>query len=146
MFLGDFRMFLRIEKGSAVPISRQMRDQIRALCLAGRLKPRDALPSVRQLGRELAVNQNTVLRVYERLVAEGYLEMRHGEGTFVADRPPTWRFAEQRRQLAGELEQLIRQGRMLGLTDAQLRDVFGKALEDAQAAEPEVDRRGEKVS
>lgn len=139
-------MFVRIEKGSAVPISRQIRDQIRALCLAQTLKPRDTLPSVRQLARELAVNQNTVLRVYERLEAEGYLEMRHGEGTFVADQPPTWRFAEQQQQLTEELQQWIRQGRMLGLTDRQLGDVFQKVLDDSRAAHAGVDTTGEKVS
>jgi len=139
-------MFLRIEKGSAVPISRQIVSQIRALCLAEKLKPRDALPSVRQLARELAVNQNTILRVYERLVAEGYLEMRHGEGTFVARQPPTWRLAEQQEQLTEELKQLIRQGRMLGLSDQQLCEVFQSAVTDSRAAAAAQDTPGEKVS
>ena len=79
-------MFLRIEKGSAVPISRQIADQIATLCAPGGVQPGERLPSVRELARELAVNQNTVLRVYERLCGEGLLEMRHGQGTFVAGR------------------------------------------------------------
>ena len=79
-------MFLRIEKGSAVPISRQIADQIASLCASGGVQPGERLPSVRELARELAVNQNTVLRVYERLCGEGLLEMRHGQGTFVAGR------------------------------------------------------------
>ena len=139
-------MFLRIEKSSAVPISRQIASQIRALCLAEKLKPRDALPSVRQLARELAVNQNTILRIYERLVAEGYLEMRHGQGTFVAEQPPTWRLAEQQEQLAEELKQLIRQGRMLGLSDQQLCNVFQSAVTDSRAAAAAPDMPGEGVS
>lgn len=138
-------MFLRIEKGSAVPISRQLADQIRAQCVAEKLKPRDTLPSVRQLARELAVNQNTILRVYERLVAEGFLEMRHGEGTFVAERPPTWRLAEQKAQLADELKQWIRQGRMLGLDGPQLHEVFQSALTESQTAPANVDVPGEKT-
>ncbi len=77
-------MFLRIEKGSAVPISRQIAEQIASLCASGSLQPGERLPSVRELARELAVNQNTILRVYERLCGEGLLEMRHGQGTFVA--------------------------------------------------------------
>ena len=139
-------MFLRIERGSAVPISRQLADQIRAQCLAKRVRPRDALPSVRQLARELAVNQNTILRVYERLVAEGFLEMRHGEGTFVAEQPPTWRLAEQQTQLGEELKQLVRQGRMLGLSDSQLHEVFQMALGDSQPASASVEVTGEDVS
>ena len=121
-------MFIRVEKGSSVPISRQMADQIRALCLAGTLKPSDQLPSVRQLARELAVNQNTVLRVYERLAAEGCLEMRHGDGTYVTHRPPIWQLDGQRQQFADELQQLVRRGLMLGISADELRDLLDQAL------------------
>ena len=82
-------MFIRVEPTSGVPITRQIADQIRALCAGGAVKPGDQLPSVRVLARQLAVNQNTVLRVYERLTAEGLLERRHGSGTYVADRLPS---------------------------------------------------------
>ena len=92
-------MFLRIEKGSAVPISRQIADQIASHCASGSVRPGDRLPSVRELARELAVNQNTILRVYERLCGEGLLEMRHGQGTFIAARA-------KRGQLAVTLEEL----------------------------------------
>ena len=78
-------MLLRVEKGSATPISRQLADQIAALFTAGKLKAGDRLPSVRELARELAVNQNTILRVYEKLASEGVVEMRQGQGTFVAE-------------------------------------------------------------
>ena len=49
--------------------------------------PDDRLPGVRVLAHDLAINQNTVLRVYERLTMEGLLERKHGDGTFV------WRVA-----------------------------------------------------
>ncbi len=122
-------MFVRIEKGSAVSITRQLCDQVRALCLAGTLKPADQLPSVRQLARELAVNQNTVLRVYERLAAEGWLEMRHGDGTYVTPRPPIWQLDGQRRQFAEELQQLVRRGLMLGIGADELRELLDQTLE-----------------
>ena len=80
-------MRLRIEPSSGVPISRQIADQIRSQCVAGALKTGDRVPSVRELARELAVNQNTILHVYERLTAEGWLETRHGSGTFVKRNP-----------------------------------------------------------
>src|SRR5690554_5922097 len=98
-------MLIRIEKGSGVPISRQIAGQIVAQCLSGALPPGRQLPSVRELARELAVNQNTVLRVYEKLTGEGYLERRHGSGTFVADPLPTGRFADQQRRFEDELAQ-----------------------------------------
>ena len=38
---------------------------------SGKLKPGERLPSVRELARDLGVNQNTILRVYERLSGDG---------------------------------------------------------------------------
>ncbi|MCH9652688.1 MAG: winged helix-turn-helix domain-containing protein [Planctomycetes bacterium] len=58
-------------------------EQIRAHCLSGPLKAGHNLPSVWKLVQRLTVNVNTVVRDYERLSAEGLVEMRHGEGTFV---------------------------------------------------------------
>jgi GntR family transcriptional regulator len=130
-------VFVRIERGSAVSITRQLCDQVRALCLAGTLKPGDQLPSVRQLARELAVNQNTVLRVYERLAAEGWLEMRHGDGTYVTPRPPIWQLDGQRRQFAEELQQLVRRGLMLGIGADELRELLDQTLEASLSNSPE---------
>jgi len=123
-------MFLRIEKGSAVPISRQIAAQIRALCCAGTLTPGERLPSVRQLARELTVNQNTILRVYERLSAGGLLEMRHGQGTFVAKRPSARGVRDHRKKFMDEWQQLIRQGRMLGLSEDEFRELLEAALSE----------------
>ena len=129
-------MFLRIEKGSAVPISRQIARQIAALCAAGGLNPGDRLPSVRELARDLGVNQNTILRVYERLCGDGLLEMRQGQGTFVAERAKANASPGQRARLIEELRQLARQGLSLGLTPEQFHELVAIALDElhAQAA------------
>lgn len=100
-------MFIRIETSSGLPITRQIMDQIRTQCASGALAPHDRLPSVRELARELAVNQNTILRVYERLTNEGLLERRHGDGTYVAARPPKGQVGAQQELLRGELERLV---------------------------------------
>ena len=78
-------MFLRIEPSSAVPIYRQITDQIRESIACGLLKPGEQMPSVRQLADELAVNQNTILKVYNELCRDGVLKTERGSGTFVAD-------------------------------------------------------------
>lgn len=131
-------MYLRIEKGSAVPISRQIADQIATLCASGGVKPGERLPSVRELARDLAVNQNTVLRVYERLCGEGLLEMRHGQGTFATGRMSPSRMATHRARLVDELRQIARQATGLGLSRDELHELLAEAMNGAVAAEPVV--------
>ncbi len=125
-------MILRIEKGSAVPISRQIAGQIATLCASGKLQPSERMPSVRELARELAVNQNTILRVYERLVSEGLLEMRHGQGTFVSTQSQDGRLATHRNRLLEELRQIARQSIALGLSEEQIHELLAEALEQLQ--------------
>ena len=131
-------MFLRIEKGSAVPISRQIADQIATQCVSGGLRPGERIPSVRELARELAVNQNTVLRVYERLCGDGLLEMRHGQGTFVADRASYGRLAVHRARLVDELRQIARQAVGLGLSADELHTLLAEAAEGIEDTLPVV--------
>ena len=121
-------MFLRIEKGSAVPISSQIEKQIAMLCAAGKLKSGEKLPSVRELARELAVNQNTILRVYERLVRDELLEMRHGQGTFVTRNSRSSTLASHRQRLLEELRQWAQQGLSMGLPAEEMHAILDEAL------------------
>jgi GntR family transcriptional regulator len=129
-------MFLRIEKGSAVPISRQIADQIASLCASGILRPGERLPSVRELARELAVNQNTVLRVYERLSGEGLLDMRHGQGTFVAAPARAGQLSAHRNRLVDELRQVARQAIGLGLSTDEIHELLAEATNGLEARRP----------
>lgn len=125
-------MHVRIQRGSGVPISRQIDAQIRAQILSGGLRAQQPLPSVRQLARELAVNVNTVVRVYEKLAAEGLIEMRHGEGTFVAPQastPNPRQLAAHCEELADEFDGLVRRGTMLGLGPQDLRRLLSESLQ-----------------
>jgi len=129
-------MYIRIERGVSAPISRQIAEQIRAQCLAGGLKAGQCLPSVRQLARELVVNVNTVVRVYERLAAEGLIEMRHGDGTFVLPAPASTDGAAElknhREQFSREFQGVVRRGLMAGLTLPDLRRMLTEAVTEAR--------------
>lgn len=127
-------MHMHIDRGSSTPISRQLIEQISAACASGRWLPGDRLPSVRQLARELTVNQNTVLRVYEKLTSEGVLEMRHGDGTFVASRATRKQWTQQRQQFIDELVLVLRRGQLLGLTQNELQEVVRDTLESIEAS------------
>ncbi len=124
-------MFIRIESSSGVPITRQIVDQIRSRCASGFLKPGERMPSVRELAQQLAVNQNTILRAYERATAEGLLEMRHGEGTFVADFAAGRQLKRERRSLEEEAARWVRRGLMLLCSPEELHAMLDEALDAA---------------
>jgi len=63
----------------------QIYGQLRAGIVEGRLAANTRLPSTRDLAVQLGVSRKTTLDVFERLIAEGYLRTRAGDGTFVAD-------------------------------------------------------------
>lgn len=58
---------------------------IRQAILEHRLDPGTALPASRQLAAELGIGRNTVVRAYDQLLVEGYLESKTGSGTFVSE-------------------------------------------------------------
>ena len=81
-------MLVSLDTADATPIYAQVERGLRAAIAAGRLRPGDQLPTVRELAVELRVNANTVARVYGELERAGVFETRRGVGTFVrAGRP-----------------------------------------------------------
>lgn len=81
---GTVLTLVSVDKHSKVPLFRQLETQLRNAILAGSLAGGTRLPSSRALAIELGVSRPTVVLVLERLAVEGFLEARHGAGTFVA--------------------------------------------------------------
>jgi DNA-binding transcriptional regulator YhcF (GntR family) len=73
-----------LDPHSGIPIYRQLMDQVRWLAASNRLKPGDALPSVRELALEHAVNAMTISKAYSLLEAEGILTRQRGKPMTVA--------------------------------------------------------------
>lgn len=91
---------LHVDPRDAVPIWKQIEEGMRRLVASGALAPGAAVPSVRDLARDLQVNPATVVRAYQRLVDAGLFAVRRGEGTFVAEAPPSLPKPERARALA----------------------------------------------
>jgi len=77
-------LVLGIDPARPEPLHRQLYGGLRAAILEQRLKPGARLPSTRALATTLGLARNTVHGAYDQLLAEGYLETRHGSGTYVA--------------------------------------------------------------
>ena len=88
---------LSVDPSDAVPLWKQIEENVRRLVASGALRPGAAVPSVRDLARDLSINPATVAKGYQRLVDAGILSVKRGEGTFVADKPPVPPAASARR-------------------------------------------------
>lgn len=74
----------------------QLFDQIVELLVRGRLPAGARMPATRQLAHDLGVSRNTVVQTYERLAAEGFIEMRGPRGGFVTERAADLLVAQER--------------------------------------------------
>ena len=90
---------LIIDTSDPRPIGRQIEEGLLQLVTSGTLAPGEPIPSVRDLARDLRVKPNTVAKVFQRLGEAGVLEMRRGEGTYVAQDPPLPTAAERQARL-----------------------------------------------
>ena len=72
-----------INREDSLSFMKQLQNQIRTAILEGKLKAGEKLPPSRSMARELGVSRNTVIQVYEQLIAEGYLTSIEGSGTYV---------------------------------------------------------------
>jgi GntR family transcriptional regulator/MocR family aminotransferase len=87
-----------VDRAAGVPMSVQLCGQLRAAMNDGRLKAGERLPSSRALAAALGVSRTVVTEAYEQLYAVGWVEGRHGSGTYVADiAPPPARAPERAR-------------------------------------------------
>jgi GntR family transcriptional regulator/MocR family aminotransferase len=75
---------LVLDRGGDQPLAVQITGQLRAAVAGGRLRAGERLPSSRALAASLGVSRTVVTNAYLQLFAEGWLEARHGSGTYVA--------------------------------------------------------------
>jgi GntR family transcriptional regulator len=126
-------MFIRIEPSSSSPIYRQIMDQIKHQVAAGMLKAGDKVPSVRQLAGQLAVNQNTILKVYGELCREHVLEVDRGNGTVVAQGNSMLSMSDRKRTVAALLREAAVQAIHLGIPVEQTHALLEKEYQAIEA-------------
>ena len=74
---------VQVERNAPASLQVQLTEQLRRAILDGRLVAGMRLPSTRTLAAEAGVSRNVALAAYDELFAEGYVEGRHGSGTYV---------------------------------------------------------------
>src|SRR6185503_3835203 len=81
-------LVITFDPRSALPLHRQLYEELRRSILSGRLLPGQRIPSTRAMARSLGISRTTVTQSYEDLLSEGYLQASHGSGTFICEQLP----------------------------------------------------------
>jgi GntR family transcriptional regulator/MocR family aminotransferase len=78
---------IELDRTSPASLSAQVASQLRSAILSGLLQAEHTLPATRRLATELGVSRGVVVRAFEQLSGEGFLESLGTGGTKVAVRP-----------------------------------------------------------
>jgi len=108
---------IQIQAGE--PIYEQIIHAVKRALATEHLRPGDRFPAVRAISAELKINPNTVQKAVTALVAAGVLEVRSGQGSFVARSVVADR-REQARTLEPLVEKLLIEASRLGLEEEEL--------------------------
>jgi GntR family transcriptional regulator len=119
---------------AGIPVHEQVGFAARKAIISGKLRPGDAVPSVRALSKAMKIHVNTAQKVISQLVAEGLLEVRPGIGTVVCRRSNGGR-AERSRLLGREVEELTIEAMRLGLTLDELQSAIATSWHRLQPEE-----------
>lgn len=77
-------------------LSRQLYEALRQRILDGQLGSGTRLPASRDLAKSLSISRNTAMRAYDQLYAEGFIEGRVGDGTYVAQLQSAQKYAKSK--------------------------------------------------
>lgn len=120
-----------LDPRSPTPLWAQIAARIRVAVAAQEYGAGDALPSVRQLASSLRVNPATVVQAYRDLEREGFVEMRHGAGTFVRPLAMAQRSAERERQARAFVREMLAEAARQGVSGRDLLAVLENEVREA---------------
>ena len=136
-------MDLRIDAASAVPIYAQVVEQIKSLVATRALRAADPVPSVRDLAARLRINRNTASKAYQILEAEGVLETRAGQGTFVGQEGPRWSQQERMSRLERSLDRSLVEAYHLEIAFDEVPSVLERRIENFRGRGSDPGKKGE---
>ena len=125
-------MTILIDNKSGQPIYEQIVFQLRKQIYSGALAEDEALPSIRDLARDLRISVITTKRAYEELAAGGLIYTVPGKGSFVAAKNMELLREEHLRQIEEHLGAALSLARLSGLSREELREMLD-TLEEGEA-------------
>lgn len=121
------KSMINIDIKSGVPIYEQIVDGMKNLIIKGVLKSDEKIPSVRELGRKLTINPNTIQKAYRELERQGYIYTIIGRGNFVS----SLEGVHNESKIAGlkeELEKVLEELKYLGMNEEEILEMIRRVF------------------
>lgn len=121
-------MQIIIDIEDKVPLFAQLVEQIKSAILDEKVKPGDALPSIRQLAADLELNKKTVAKAYQLLERDNVIQAKGYRGTFVHPEAIANSTFDLSAWLHTTIDKTIITLRAAGATDSEIRIVFANVM------------------
>lgn len=123
-------MDIIISNSAGRPIYEQICSQIKGAIAAGKLSPGEALPSIRNLARDLRISVITTKRAYEELERDGFIQTVAGKGSFVAQQNLELVKESRLREIEGHLNAALELARGIEMPIEELIGILGVLNEE----------------
>lgn len=118
-------MNIYINNRSGEPIYEQIYSQIKNQIINETLKEDEALPSIRNLAKDLCISVITTKRAYDELEREGFIYTVAGKGCFVAAKNTELIREENLKKIEEHLRQAYHLAASCNLSREEVIEIFG---------------------
>ena len=123
-------MQIFIDNKSGVPIYEQIYSQIKTQIISGAITENEALPSIRNLAKDLRISVITTKRAYDELEKEGFLYTVAGKGCFVAPKNTELLREENLKAIEAHLSEAVRLAASCNLSRADILEMLNLLTEE----------------
>lgn len=123
-------MNIFIDNKSGAPIYDQIYSQIKNQIINGTMKEDEALPSIRNLAKDLRISVVTTRRAYDELEKEGFIYTIAAKGCFVAPKNVELLREENLKQIEDYMDKIAQLAVSCNLSKEELVEMFEFALEE----------------
>lgn len=121
-------MEIVINLEDSVPMFTQLMEQIKEAVVNNKLKPGDAIPSIRQLANDLDINSKTVAKAYRLLERDSIIEAKGYRGSYIHKNAKENCSVDLTDWVNTTLANNIKVFREKGVTDSEIRIAFAQVM------------------
>ena len=117
-------MEIVVSNKASRPLYEQIATQMKAQIMSGKVKPGEAIPSVRSLAKSLHISILTVQKAYAALQEDGFIETTAGKGCYVSPQNQDFYLEEQQKSIEEKFSEAIEIARASGISLEKLTELL----------------------